>query len=295
MIDKLHNIELNFLQQLLQYRTDYLDYFFKFLGFFDTIYFYIVLICLVWAIYWRWGIRLFFIIAATVIVNGLLKNLFMMPRPCDIDPSLGLIKVTGSGFPSGAAQTTLLLALLFITSFKDLKKVWIVSLGFAFLIGISRVYLGVHFISDVFGGWIFAMILFIFYLLLIEPFEKLLFKMNYFTIFLMIEAVSFLLLLLPLNVKWEYPYYSMGIGLGYLLSSQFNMFLEKSGNGKEIIIKTAISILAVYGLFKTYLVFFHNYSIYIAASILIGVWIAFITSFIYKLFIMKYINKGTSL
>lgn len=88
-------------------------------------------------------------------INLLLKNIFMRSRPMDIN----LIIETGYSFPSGHAMASmasygLIIYYLYHSNLKDIfKKISIILLTvLIILIPISRVYLGVHFFSDVLLG-----------------------------------------------------------------------------------------------------------------------------------------------
>jgi len=81
----------------------------------------------------------------------LLKEYFARPRPCnaliDVLTPLGC---TGSySFPSNHALNNFAAAIFFYRLFPNLK--WILFIV-ASLISISRVYLGLHYPSDIFGG-----------------------------------------------------------------------------------------------------------------------------------------------
>jgi undecaprenyl-diphosphatase len=95
-------------------------------------------------------------LAVTILNNGL-KEIFGRSRPDDILP---LITQSGHSFPSGHAVTSMafygLLFFLVQTQVENKKLARILSVILfilAFLIGISRIYLGVHFPTDILAGW----------------------------------------------------------------------------------------------------------------------------------------------
>ncbi|HIY57979.1 MAG TPA: phosphatase PAP2 family protein [Candidatus Tetragenococcus pullicola] len=90
------------------------------------------------------------------LLNPLLKAFFMRERPT----LEHLVIETSYSFPSGHAVTSMILygsLLLLIPQFfrsKNLQIFFKVFLGLLiFLIGMSRIYLGVHFPSDIIGGY----------------------------------------------------------------------------------------------------------------------------------------------
>ena len=87
-----------------------------------------------------------------IIGNGILKNLFARIRPCDINTQVQLLiaRPNDFSFPSGhtAASFTASAALYFSGE----KKLWKPALIIACLLAFSRLYLYVHYPTDILGG-----------------------------------------------------------------------------------------------------------------------------------------------
>lgn len=87
-----------------------------------------------------------------VLCNGILKNLFRRIRPCDINTSIQLIipRPDDFSFPSGhtAASFAAVAALMMAGE----QKLWKLSLALAVMIAFSRLYLYVHYPTDILGG-----------------------------------------------------------------------------------------------------------------------------------------------
>ncbi len=86
----------------------------------------------------------------------MLKRFYALPRPSELNPDLALVSAVDYGFPSGGAQAAMVIALFVLKEFPK-KRYWIV---YPFLIGLSRVVIGVHFPLDIFGGYVFGGALF---------------------------------------------------------------------------------------------------------------------------------------
>jgi undecaprenyl-diphosphatase len=105
-----------------------------------------------------------FVLAAVlggVVLNDAAKSVIGQPRPEVTDPTLAQFLPHNASFPSGhsllAAVVYPTLALIVAGRLKGKRiAAYLVasSLLLAFLIGISRLYLGVHFFSDVIAGWV---------------------------------------------------------------------------------------------------------------------------------------------
>ena len=109
----------------------------------------------------REALFLFLTVGLGEVGGEFFKFLFHRSRP---DLGLALISRHGYSFPSGHATLAVIFyGVLGYLIFMRLKKWWsrsIVVLATAlliFLIGISRIYLGVHWASDIFSGWLLGL------------------------------------------------------------------------------------------------------------------------------------------
>ena len=107
------------------------------------------------------------------ILNQLLKNILQRPRPNEFR----IIEETGFSFPSGHSMASMafygyLIYLIYkYVKNKYLKWTLIVLLGILICtIGISRIYLGVHYTSDVLGGFLISISYLVIYISAVNKF-----------------------------------------------------------------------------------------------------------------------------
>src|SRR6476620_8472569 len=115
--------QLEFIRYLRRAGNPFLDHWVQLLDYLDRQEFFFILIPIIWlGLGWKYGMRIFYLLALSHIVNKGLKVFFSLPRPFHLDPSVALLQVKGYGFPSGAAQTAILLSGLLLIYWKNRWK-----------------------------------------------------------------------------------------------------------------------------------------------------------------------------
>jgi membrane-associated phospholipid phosphatase len=284
-MESLHFFELHFIKILQQIRTPVLDEIFKFINLFDTGYFIFFLIPIVWMRNWKWGVRLLYILFLNFYFNDFFKTIFHQPRPFDLDPTVAVIHVKGFGLPSGAAQSAMLYLGLLVIYWKNKKWAWIFGLNILFWMSLSRVYLGVHFFSDLLGGYVVGVFLILIFYYLFPKIEMYLkTAKNYQILLLSFAFSSVMLLTLHTSIEKAISIGSLSITAGLILSKKFNAFLLPPFNLLEEFLRTifawfGIGVIVLVGAFRFEKM--HDYNALIA-MILLGFWLSFFASFFWK-------------
>lgn len=157
-------MELTLLRWIQQFATPQLDIFFQLVTMLGEV---IPVLALFTLLYWvvdrELGEYLAFTMIFSLTGNGLIKDLFRLQRPIG-EPGIRSLRVhtaTGYSFPSGHSQTV---ATLWSGLGLWTGKRWVWALGavITLLVGLSRLYLGVHYPKDVIVGillgWAMALV-----------------------------------------------------------------------------------------------------------------------------------------
>jgi membrane-associated phospholipid phosphatase len=106
------------------------------------------------------GLRLAYVYLTSMFFNAWLKSVFQIVRPMGIPgvKSGYISSATGLSMPSGHAQGTMT---FFVGLSRWLRRRWIFAAGLllVFGIGLSRIYLGLHWPLDVLFGWVLGLVI----------------------------------------------------------------------------------------------------------------------------------------
>jgi membrane-associated phospholipid phosphatase len=176
--------------------------FFTFLGLEN--FFFLVLPAVYWCLDSVLGLQIGYLLILSNGLNFLFKLAFHGPRPYWVNPEINpLAGETSFGIPSGHAQNA---AGIWGLMAHKIGTSWAYVLGFgiAFLVGFSRLMLGMHFPHDVLAGWLIGLILLLLFVRLWNPISDILIKQSLIRQILLGFAASLILA-------------GLGIGTGYLL------------------------------------------------------------------------------
>lgn len=189
---------------------------------------------LFWCLDTRLGSKLVYLLLIASFTNYCLKHLFAEPRPFLLQPGINLIDADGYGFPSGHAQIAMV---IWGTLAFEIRKKWgwFAAPALILLIGISRIYLGVHFPTDVLMGWIVGAVILVIAVWIAPIISGRIGRVSLPLALVLINGGTIAVLLLvrskdlisPLAAFW-------GFGLGHLLQSRFFSLSMTGSLGKRI-------------------------------------------------------------
>lgn len=117
------------------------------------------------------GIAIFFNLCIITVLNLVLKSILQRPRPSDYR----IINETGYSFPSGHSMISMAFyGFIIYLVYKYIKNRYL-KIGLTIIlsvlivaIGVSRIYLGVHYTSDVIAGFLISISYLIMYINIVE-------------------------------------------------------------------------------------------------------------------------------
>jgi membrane-associated phospholipid phosphatase len=251
--------------------------------------FYLLFLPLIfWCVDFREGARLSFLFLFSSYLNICLKDLFQQPRPFDINPNVGLFPVEGYGLPSYHAQSAVVVW-AGLASWAHRRWLWMIGIVIIVLVSFSRIYLGLHFPTDVLASWAIGGVLLVIYLVVQPGVERQLVRLNLSIQILIALAVPLVLLLIhPAEDTTSAMAALAGIGVGLALMQRYLSFSAR-GLWWQRTARFLIGVGVIFALYlglkvvlpgedsELYLVFrfFHYW--------LIGLWISFGAPWLFRL------------
>jgi len=226
-----------------------LDAIFKAITFMGNEEFFLILLPLIfWCVDFAVGARLAFAFLLSTYINTGLKDLFAHPRPFELDPTVKLYDAEGYGLPSGHSESAVVVWGTIAAGFRK-TWLWVVAILLMVLIGFSRIYLGVHFPTDVLSGWAVGAAFLAAYLALEPRIEAWLKKASLTVQLALIVAVPLALLLIHPTKDTASPMaVLLGMGTGVALTRHIAPFSASGPLWQRAVrfLVGAIALLALY-------------------------------------------------
>jgi len=234
---------------------------------------------LFWCVDFGMGVRLTVLLLFSSYLNVSLKGFLQQPRPFDLDPSVQLSDAEGYGLPSGHAQSATVVW-GYVAAWSRKRWAWGVAIALVVLIGFSRIYLGVHFPTDVLAGWAIGAVLLALYLALQPGTERWLSRLSLGQQVLLALAVPLVLLLIhPVKDTTTAMGVLAGAGVGLALEHRYVPF-SALGPWRQRILRFIIGGVIVVALYLGLKMVFpgEGSAFYLAFRFLrfwiIGVWVS---------------------
>ncbi|MBL7184661.1 MAG: phosphatase PAP2 family protein [Anaerolineae bacterium] len=226
-----------------------LDLPFKVLTFMGEEEFFLLLLPLVyWCLDRRFGARLAILFLFSAYLNAAAKVLAGQPRPFAYDVRVRqLAEAVGGGLPSGHTQNAVAVWGYLAATFQR-TWLWVVAGLLMVLIPLSRIYLGVHFPTDLLGGYLIGVTLLLLYLWL-EPATEAWFRKKSLAWQLGVALAAPLLLMLLLLTEDSVTTGAvlMGMGIGFVLERHWVGF-ESGGVWWKQVLRLLLGVAVLFGL-----------------------------------------------
>ncbi len=228
-----------------------LDFPFKFFTFIGEEPFFLLLLpFLYWCLDRRIGARLTVVFLLSSYINGVAKALAAQPRPSDYAPDRvkPLWEATGYGLPSGHAQSAIVVWGYLAAQLRR-TWMWVVAGLLMLFIPLSRVYLGVHFPTDVLGGCLLGAVLLLLYLRFEPPVESWLEEKGLsWQLGLALGVPAMLMLLFPTEDGVTTGATLMGMAVGFALERRWVGF-DAGGVWWRRVVRFLIGAVVLVGLY----------------------------------------------
>lgn len=216
-----------------------------------------VLVLFTSAMYWcinkKVGQKMLFALSSNIILNTGIKEFVKAKRPIGIKGlnSIRVSTATGYSFPSGHTQsaTTFWTSLMII--FKN-RYIYVIGTIIALGVGISRLYLALHWPIDVLFGWIFGIIFTILFCKIFDYIDK---SKNYKVLFLILGLFALVLLIID-SIEYIKPLGLMtGFIVGYIIEDKYIKFETNIDKDKFIFINLCKFLIGIFTLALVHITF----------------------------------------
>ncbi|MDC7226925.1 MAG: phosphatase PAP2 family protein [Spirochaetales bacterium] len=254
-------------------------------------YVYIIIITfLYWNVSKREGFKLAAAFMYSAVVNSVLKIAFHKPRPFE---KLNFIEgkrvetATGYSFPSGHTQGA---TVFYITLAQIIRRRWfsVLAIVLSLLVGVSRIYLGVHWPVDVIGGLIFGIIMAYVICTIIDKFydDRARLRMIFFrmqTVIIVLTAGLFIFDLTYLKGSMKIEDFfkisglSCGVIYGFFFEGRFTDFSPSDAGWFRKLLRYIIGLAAAIALMAGFEILLpDHYSADFFRYLIIGAWVTFL-------------------
>jgi membrane-associated phospholipid phosphatase len=205
-----------------------LDLPFKALTFMGDEAFYLLFMPLIyWSFDRRTGAGLFILVLFSAYLNTVAKVIADQPRPFNYDPRVKpLGHAGGGGLPSGHTQNAVVIWGYLAVRYGKIIG-WIIA-GFLMIgIPLSRIYLGVHFPTDLFGGYLLGALILILFFWFVPRLEKWLIQKGFaWQLVLSLVLPILMIFLIPAGNRYVTSMVAalMGVSAGFVLERRFVRF-----------------------------------------------------------------------
>lgn len=233
----------------LQQFSPALDLPFKLITFLGgELFFLLLLPGLYWSLNRRMGARVTMLFLLSTYFNFAVKTVLDQPRPFQYDPRVHqLDEAPGGGLPSGHAQNAVAVWGYLAAQFQRAWLWWLAGL-LVVLISLSRLYLGMHFPTDLMGGYVLGLPILLLYLWLEPGLEAWLKAQHLIWQFGLALLVPLLLaFLLPTEEGVTISGVMLGLCLGLILERRWLGF-ETGGSSRQRILRFLLGAAVMVGL-----------------------------------------------
>lgn len=252
----------------------------------------IVVAVFYWCFNKTFGYKLAFVCLTNEAINTIVKEIVKFPRPIGYEGihSIRVETAGGYSFPSGHTQQS---TSLFTTLMIEFKKKWLFLIGILgiLLVGFSRMYLGVHWPTDVIGGLIIGLL---WTIIVIKVFDWSRSKENPLLLGVLVIPMMICLLFFRTATYYKTVGTLTALWIGYMIEDKCIKYVTKAVWWKQII-KLLIGFAGIIAI-KVYLkrlLPIANYSDFFRYAFM-GIWVTVLSPLIFRAVKLEETKPGIS-